>query len=426
MCLCFVLAGISGYGAFVAHYRKHNEGSGKSGTPVEPEWSAGFEQGFGEVVDIKVRNGFAFDRYAIACDVLLANTGDVPVSVSVDLSIKYGALGSFPVWAQMRAQGSTVSAWEGILRAFAIQQARQLLFPLDLAPKTSQSGHIVFPIEEEGACVGRELMETGSNVEREYEIHFIDNITNERKRVKVGSVFAPRLDGSGIVNHTDLAVAGGASVWVVHDGAALSSHDLALQHLSRQTFSGATAPDVWLEGTFPPGPFKLRARGHACEIRTGPIVQESCALGLHKDGDRTMRTISPRYTIEFPVVSDLRDGDQEVAPSLLCGEGYSRGRWPEKESKREGMAEFLRMAEYARRFEIGEPDVNTCTEAELNDFAERIRRPLTFRFEITFWNSDHTQQWKRSELLVHEPVAGMAFVRHTGAPERLVATGENP
>jgi hypothetical protein len=185
----------------------------------------------------------------------------------------------------------------------------------------------------------------------------------------------------------------------------------------------ADPPDVTLAGTFP-GKFSLHARGHACEIRTGPIVLASSIVGTVKDGDVTRNERMPRYTLEFPVVSDLHDGETEVVPALFCGEGYSRGAWPEKESNRTGMAEFLRMAEYLRRVEIGEPDTKTSTDAQITDFAERIRRPLTIGFDITFWNSDHSIQWKRSELLVYEPLNGAAFVRHAGTPERLVASAE--
>jgi len=185
---------------------------------------------------------------------------------------------------------------------------------------------------------------------------------------------------------------------------------------------GADTPDVTLTGTFP-GILFLCARGHVCEIRTGPIILESAVIGTLTDNGRTMREVSQHYAIEFPVVGDLGDGEKALAiPTLFCGEGYSRSNWPEKESGSTGMAEFFRMAAYIRRVKIGEPDTNTCTDAEINDFAERIRQELTFKFDITFWNSDHTQQWKRSELLVHEPTTGTAFVRHAGTPERLVGS----
>lgn len=184
--------------------------------------------------------------------------------------------------------------------------------------------------------------------------------------------------------------------------------------------SQAHAPDVTMQGRYPSHHFTLHARGHACEIRTGPIIIESAIVGTMKDGERTMQEVSQRYEIEFPVVGDLRDGDKEVVEaSLFCGEGYNRSAWPERESKRTGMAEFFRWAEYVRRVKIGEPDVNTCTDAEMNDFAERIRSPLAFSFEITFWNAEHTQQWKRVEVLIYEPPAGTAFVRHGGVPEPL-------
>lgn len=176
-----------------------------------------------------------------------------------------------------------------------------------------------------------------------------------------------------------------------------------------------TALDVRLEGTYP-DPFSLRATGDVCEIRIGPIVQESGTLRTETQGQRTIRTVMPRYEIEFRVISDLCDRAQEVVPSLVIGEGYRRGTWPEKEAKRTGMTEFFRNAAQLRRVAIGEPDTSTCTSAEMDEFAERVRRPLSFPFDITFWNTARTQQWRRTELLVYDPKTDTAFVRHSGSP----------
>jgi hypothetical protein len=184
--------------------------------------------------------------------------------------------------------------------------------------------------------------------------------------------------------------------------------------------SEATTPDVAMTVTFP-GMLFLCASGRACEIRIGPIILESAVTGTHTDNGRTMREVSEHYAIEFPVVGDIGVGEKTlVIPTLFCGKGYSRSTWPEKESGQTGMAEFFRMAAYVRHVTIGEPDVNTCTDAEVDDFAKRIREELTFSFDITFWNSERTQQWKRSEQLVYEPMTGAAFVRHARRPEPLV------
>jgi hypothetical protein len=215
----------------------------------------------------------------------------------------------------------------------------------------------------------------------------------------------------GIANNK--AVPTNLYLWVLV-GAAIVSGFLAWRDEYTKRLAVADAPDVTLEGTFP-APFMLHARGQACEIRTGPIVQESGVLGVDQVGDQTFQSVSERHTIEFPVVSALRDGDREITPTLFCGEDYRRSAWPEKESKRSGMDEFFRVAERLRRVAIGEPDTSTCTPAGLDDFAERIRRELTFTFDITFWNHERTQQWKRSELLVFEPTTRRAFVRHSGA-----------
>jgi hypothetical protein len=170
----------------------------------------------------------------------------------------------------------------------------------------------------------------------------------------------------------------------------------------------AGAPDVTLEGTFPE-PFRLHARGHACEIRTGPIVMESAVVRTEQRGGEVFRISSPRYIVEFPVVSDLRDADNDkkLAPSLFLGLGLGRTSW-----ERAGMDEFFQMAMACRRAEVNEPEVNLS----LKHLSEQMKLPIEFGFEITFWNSEHTQQWARTEALIYDPQSNTAFVRHAGSP----------
>jgi len=189
----------------------------------------------------------------------------------------------------------------------------------------------------------------------------------------------------------------------------------------RLPLSGAPAPDVTLtlEGAFP-GAFSLHARGHACEIRIGPIVQDSAFIGTMTEGDRTMRVVMPRYVIEFPVVSALRDDDMVVEPSLfvVSPSDNIRSGWPIGGAET-AMKEFFSNAETLRRTEIGEPDSNTRSVEEMNEFGRLIRQPIEFRFDVTFWNDTHTDQWKRTEVLVYEPQTRRAFVRPEGSAEFL-------
>lgn len=181
------------------------------------------------------------------------------------------------------------------------------------------------------------------------------------------------------------------------------------------------APDVRLEGTFP-GTFVLHAYGHACEIRTGPIILEKSLIGTHKDGDQTYATWYPRATIEFPFVSDLHDDAKDVEPSLFYDEGYSRNnsRWPDTEVGA-AMTEFIRAATLVRRGPV--VDFNTLSETEIETIIEHREQPFHFSFDITFWNGDHTQQWRRDEALVYEPKTGVAFVRHGAGPSAVTLFG---
>lgn len=353
-------------------------------------------------------------RYAIATGVTITNRGAQPLSLSAELLAQWG----HPiVFAVIFAIETDIPGWRELQRAYGFDIKNQLLFPRAVAGFDTISGHVVFKIPSEGIGIAR-LGDNGLSDpyeaqeeprEREYRLCFKDLITGSEKTELISFIHAPAFDGSGISNRTDLAVRGGAPVWVAHDGGAAA------------VLSGLTTPNVWLEG--PVGNiFTIRVRGHASEIRTGPIVTESAIARVRRRDGETIQEWSPRHTLEFPLVGDLCDGEREIAPILLCGEGYSQSTWPEKlPGTRSGLAQFFQNAESLRRIEIGEPDENT-TDAEKNDFAERIRRPLSFRFEITFWN-EQRQQWKRSELLVYEPTTGAAFVRHSGAVPLLVSGG---
>lgn len=182
----------------------------------------------------------------------------------------------------------------------------------------------------------------------------------------------------------------------------------------------AGAPDVRLEGAFP-GTFALHAYGHACEIRTGPIVIEAAVVATERHGEQIMPVWHPRCTIEFRVVSDLRDGHSvTVEPTLFYDEGYDPPiPWPDT-APAAVMLEFFHTAKLARRGVW--PD--KLSESELDAILERSKQPFHISFDITFWNVEHTQQWKRSEVLVYEPQPDRAFVRHGGVP--VLSVGARP
>lgn len=187
--------------------------------------------------------------------------------------------------------------------------------------------------------------------------------------------------------------------------------------------TAAAAVDVWLEGAFP-GAFSLHARGHATEIRTGPIVSEEAVIGVERRGEHVTRTIFPRASLEVRVISDLRDGAKEVELSLYYDQGGGHGRWPH-DGTAAAMTEFLRAAQLVRRYQAAKAvlgreeldrDISKLANSELDAVGDRMQQPWEIGFDITYWNSDRTQQWKRSELLVYEPRRQMAFVRHNGRP----------
>ena len=185
--------------------------------------------------------------------------------------------------------------------------------------------------------------------------------------------------------------------------------------------AAAEALDVRLEGEFP-GAFALHAHGDACEIRISPITIDATIIGT----DEGHPLIYPRQTLEFPIVSGLRDGALPIEPTLLSWEGYGRSSstWP-KSGTAEAMKQFLHALWLVRRYRaaqsvLGHDDIdfrnNQFNDAELELFAERMRQPYEIAFDITYWNSDRTLNWKRTEQLVFEPPTNTAFVRHAGRP----------
>jgi hypothetical protein len=189
--------------------------------------------------------------------------------------------------------------------------------------------------------------------------------------------------------------------------------------------------DVRLEGTFP-GTFALHATGHACEVRTGPIVVEAAMLYVGKFGvgEQIVPTWQPRFAIEFPVISDLRDSGKEMELSLFYDEG-DRSRWPESGTKA-AMTQFLNTAQIVRRYRAAQsvlgrddfdPQFSNLSIAELESIGSRVQQPFEIEFGITYWNSERTQQWRRSEKFVYEPSTGEAFIRHSGAAVPLVGGG---
>lgn len=179
--------------------------------------------------------------------------------------------------------------------------------------------------------------------------------------------------------------------------------------------------DVRLEGTFP-GTFALHASGHACEIRISPIAIEATRIGT----DEGRPLIYPRQTLEFQIVSGLRDSVLPLEPTLLSWEGHGRSSstWP-RPGTAEAMKQFLHALWLVRRYRaaqsvLGHDDIdfrsNQFNDAELELFTERLQQPSEIAFDISYWNSERTLNWKRTEQLVFEPQTNTAFVRHVGKP----------
>lgn len=199
----------------------------------------------------------------------------------------------------------------------------------------------------------------------------------------------------------------------------------AVQLLERLQAGSNETLDVRLEGTFS-GTFSLHAHGDACEIRIGPIAIDASRIGTQRDGQVTGLLIYPRQTLEFPIVSGLRDSVLPLEPILLSWEGHGRSSstWP-KPGTAEAMKQFLHALWLVGRYRaaqsvLGHDDIdfrsNQFDDAELELFTERLQQPSEIAFDITYWNSERTLNWKRTEQLVFEPPTNTAFVRHVGRP----------
>jgi hypothetical protein len=158
-------------------------------------------------------------RYAIATDVTITNHGDQRISLSAELLLQWAEPISFPV---VSAVGMVIPEWTDIPHVYGFSLKNQLLFPLTLEGKDSIIGHIVFQIPNVGVGVDR----LGNNGlanpyeanegprEREYRLRFLDLVSGDEKMEPIDHVYAPRFDGSGIDNRTDLATGGGAVTWI--------------------------------------------------------------------------------------------------------------------------------------------------------------------------------------------------------------------
>jgi len=175
-------------------------------------WNVDFPGG---IADIRVM-ARALERYAIAHDVAITNFGDKRVVLTAQLLIQWA---NRPLYCVAQPREIELPEWSEVLSAFGFTAKRQLLFPLNVDSHSSVSGHIVFDVRDVGHGVGSEIGESMGGIrddleherDREYQIRFRDELTLDEQLIYPSSIYAPRLDGSGISDHTDLAVAGRAS-----------------------------------------------------------------------------------------------------------------------------------------------------------------------------------------------------------------------
>lgn len=182
--------------------------------------------------------------------------------------------------------------------------------------------------------------------------------------------------------------------------------------------------DVGLSGALPH--FALMTRGHVCQIQVGPIVIEPAVIAMREHPEREhemIRIWNPRCRIEFPTVSDLRDSEQQIEPMLFYDEVYDVRR-PVETGATAVMDEFLHTALLSRRGV--EPDYGKLSSDELSAFMERMRQSFEVGFDITFWNSERTKQWKRREVLVCDLQTKTARVQHSGTPTPITQSVDAP
>lgn len=181
------------------------------------EWAVDFS---GVVADMKVL-AETEARFAVALGVTITNRSTKPLSLRAELLAQW----AHPFLHHVASSHETpIAAWEKIVMAFRLPERRQLTFPLNLGTG-SISGHVVFDIPTVGLAVASAAGDVIGGLrdddegerEREYRLVILDDISLERKEYPVSQLIAPRLDGSDINDYTDLAVAGRAWTYVVHD-----------------------------------------------------------------------------------------------------------------------------------------------------------------------------------------------------------------
>jgi hypothetical protein len=136
-------------------------------------------------------------RLAIAEDITLINTSVEQASLGVIFLIQYGGM-------QLAADPVSlpISEWPQVLVGFGIRQKPQVLFPLNLAGRSSVEGHIAFSVRWDGAGRG-----FGGDVpeKRHYSLEFEELLTKEKRTVSASSVFAPDKNNHQRYFQTDFA-----------------------------------------------------------------------------------------------------------------------------------------------------------------------------------------------------------------------------
>ena len=205
--LCFVGAGYEWW------IRRNDETEATKGANAvdSDEWTIDFP---GQVADIRVLY-HTLQRYALAHDVTIINRSNEQVVLTAELLVQWA---NRPLYCVAKPHESALDHWSTVLTAFGFTAKQQLLFPLNLNARSAVSGHIVFDIADVGMGVGTVATEAIGGLrqdleherEREYKLQIRNKLTYVERTAEVRTVYAPRLDGSGIADRTDFAVAGRA------------------------------------------------------------------------------------------------------------------------------------------------------------------------------------------------------------------------
>lgn len=163
------------------------------------------------VADIRVLDR-TLNRYAVAHDIKITNRGSHAISLNASFLVQWTNRTFFCV---APAHESAIPRWDDVLGAFCFTAKRQLMFPLRIDPGTTISGHVFFDVRDAGMAVDSYLSDAVGGLndgweherERNYGIVLRDELTLREKQIDVRRVYAPRLDGSGISDMTDFAVA---------------------------------------------------------------------------------------------------------------------------------------------------------------------------------------------------------------------------